>query len=388
MSIPVTGVSELVLEVADLRAAERFYAGVLGLPVVERWPDREAIWLMAGDRTRIGLWRPQVGTAGGRGGAHVHFALHVPEEVFEAAVERLRAKGYEPEVTGRRSDRSLYVYDPDANCLELWTKEVSELTAGLGAVGHVEEEEVASIAHFDATARPYDRSYDERTLRAHRRHARLAAVLELLGAEGGELLEVGTGTGRLLEALHERGWSVTAIDAAAGMVDLARARVPDAAGRIVVARAEELPFPSEAFDAAVAIGVLEYTRMDVALRELVRVLRPGGRAVLGFRADTPTTVWQRSVVLPSARRLKSVIPVGRPLPPSRPRPIALRELHEIISSAGLVVERAEAVGATVVPDPLDRLIPRLAYRTARRAERSPRLRGIFGMQRVILATKP
>ncbi|MDX6518570.1 MAG: hypothetical protein QOF50_1416, partial [Gaiellaceae bacterium] len=199
MRIPVTGVSELVLEVADLELAERFYAGVLGLPVVERWPDREAIWLLAGDRTRIGLWRPQVGTAGGRGGAHVHFALHVPELAFDAAVERLRAEGCEPKVTGRRSDRSVYVDDPDANCVELWTKDVSELAADLGDSGRE-----ASIVHFDATAVQYDRSSDERNLRAHRRHARLEAELEHLGREPGELLEVGTGTGRLLEALHER----------------------------------------------------------------------------------------------------------------------------------------------------------------------------------------
>ena len=38
MGIPVTGVSELVLEVVDLAAAEAFYSGVLGLPVVERCP--------------------------------------------------------------------------------------------------------------------------------------------------------------------------------------------------------------------------------------------------------------------------------------------------------------------------------------------------------------
>ena len=100
MRIPVTGVSELVLEVADLEAAERFYSGVLGLPVVERWPDREAIWVLAGDRTRIGLWRPQVGTAGGRGGAHVHFALHVAESVFDAAVERLRVEDRERRRSG------------------------------------------------------------------------------------------------------------------------------------------------------------------------------------------------------------------------------------------------------------------------------------------------
>ena len=47
MDLGVTGVSELVLEVVDLEASERFYAEVLGLPVVERWPDREAIWVMA-----------------------------------------------------------------------------------------------------------------------------------------------------------------------------------------------------------------------------------------------------------------------------------------------------------------------------------------------------
>src|ERR671937_2836226 len=95
--VRVTGVSELVLEVVDLEASEAFYAGVLGLPVVERWPDREAIWVMAGDRTRIGLWRPQVGLAGGRGGIHVHYAMHIPEADYDAAVGLLRERGYEPQ---------------------------------------------------------------------------------------------------------------------------------------------------------------------------------------------------------------------------------------------------------------------------------------------------
>ena len=60
-SIPVSGVCELALEVADLDAAEWFYAVVLGFPVVERWSERgEAVWVMAGDRTRVGLSRPQI----------------------------------------------------------------------------------------------------------------------------------------------------------------------------------------------------------------------------------------------------------------------------------------------------------------------------------------
>jgi catechol 2,3-dioxygenase-like lactoylglutathione lyase family enzyme len=125
--VPVSGVSELVLEVVDLEAAERFYSGVLGLPVVDRWPDREAIWVMAGDRTRIGLWRPQVGLAGGRGGVHVHFAMKIAEEDFDAAVELLRERGEEVEVMrfGDSHGRAAYVNDPDGNVVELWTWDVA-----------------------------------------------------------------------------------------------------------------------------------------------------------------------------------------------------------------------------------------------------------------------
>ena len=125
---PVTGVNELVLEVVDLEAAESFYSGVLGLPVVERWPDREAIWVMAGEQTRIELWRPQVGLAGGRGGVHVHYAMHIAEDDYDAAVARLREQGQEVEEI-RFSDgrgRAAYVDDPDGNVVELWTWDVSE----------------------------------------------------------------------------------------------------------------------------------------------------------------------------------------------------------------------------------------------------------------------
>ena len=128
MGIPVSGVSELVLEVVDLEAAEAFYAGVLGLPVVDRWPDREAIWVMAGDRTRIGLWRPQVGLERGRGGVHVHFALHIAEADYDDAVAHLREAGLdvrEHAFATRPGSRAAYVDDPDGNLVELWTWDVA-----------------------------------------------------------------------------------------------------------------------------------------------------------------------------------------------------------------------------------------------------------------------
>ena len=122
----VTGVSELVLEVEDLEAAERFYSEVLELPVVDRWPDREAVWVMAGERTRIGLWKPQVGLFGSRGGVHVHFAMHIDERDFDAAVERLRSLGHEVDQTEfDGAGRSAYVRDPDGHLVELWTWDVA-----------------------------------------------------------------------------------------------------------------------------------------------------------------------------------------------------------------------------------------------------------------------
>jgi len=127
MGIPVTGISELVLEVVDVEASERFYSEVLGLPVVDRWPDRGAVWVMAGDRTRIGLWRPQVGLFGSRGGRHVHFAMHIADGDYEPAVARLRSLGQGVEETVfEGAGRAAYVNDPDGNLVELWTWDVAE----------------------------------------------------------------------------------------------------------------------------------------------------------------------------------------------------------------------------------------------------------------------
>jgi catechol-2,3-dioxygenase len=123
-----TGVSELVLEVVDLDRAIRFYTEDLGLPLVERWDQREAAWVMVGDRTRLGLWRPQVGLAQGRGGVHVHFAMHVDDSGYDDLVARLRARGHAVEEhsfdTYERS-RAAYVTDPDGNVVEVWTWDVA-----------------------------------------------------------------------------------------------------------------------------------------------------------------------------------------------------------------------------------------------------------------------
>ena len=125
--IPVSGMNELVLEVVDLERAEHFYSKLLGLPVVERWEHRDAVWVLAGDRTRIGLWKPQVGVAGGRGGIHVHYALQIAEEDYERTVERLRECGLEVYEDDFGDSRAAYVTDPDGNVVEFWTGDLVKL---------------------------------------------------------------------------------------------------------------------------------------------------------------------------------------------------------------------------------------------------------------------
>ena len=128
---PVAGVSELVLEVSELERAERFYVDKLGLPVVERWPHRNAVWVLAGN-TRIGLWEPQVGLEGSQGGKHVHFALQVDDDDFEPLVAVLRGRGLQVplhEFGGlgevESPSRSAYVTDPDGHLVEFWTARMS-----------------------------------------------------------------------------------------------------------------------------------------------------------------------------------------------------------------------------------------------------------------------
>jgi catechol 2,3-dioxygenase-like lactoylglutathione lyase family enzyme len=122
---PPTGMHEMVLEVADLDAAERFYRDVIGLAVVDRWSgDRDAVWLATGDGFALGLWTRETGgdraIHHGRGGAHVHFALRIPQGSVDDWQARLEATG-EPvtRVDFDDGNRSVYIDDPDGNCVEL-----------------------------------------------------------------------------------------------------------------------------------------------------------------------------------------------------------------------------------------------------------------------------
>jgi catechol 2,3-dioxygenase-like lactoylglutathione lyase family enzyme len=83
--------------------------------------SQDRAWFHVGERSRIGLWTTQVGIAGGQGGAHVHYAMHVDASDYDAAVAHLRGAGLDPHEEDFGDTRAVYVTDPDGNVVELWT---------------------------------------------------------------------------------------------------------------------------------------------------------------------------------------------------------------------------------------------------------------------------
>jgi len=127
----VTGISELVLEVADLEAGRRFYRDLLGFEETLHGEGRQGrYWYLVGDSARLGLWTPQVGLAGGRGGAHVHFAFNVSDDEIDRLESRLREAGVETEGPMQLGPgRAVYVTDPDGNVVEFWSQDLAEYAA-------------------------------------------------------------------------------------------------------------------------------------------------------------------------------------------------------------------------------------------------------------------
>ena len=243
-------------------------------------------------------------------------------------------------------------------------------------------------AYFDARAHRYDGEYDRPSGYALR--SRMAAVLDLVGDSPGEVVDAGMGAGRLLGELARRGWTVSGVDASAEMVTGARERLPDRAGAIVQGKIEDLPFPDAAFDVAIATGVLEYADVDAALRELRRVLRPAGVAVVSypnpgnFYWTWRTHVWYRGAAF--AKRLLRHPPLVFPPPSPTLTPAAFRAR---LAAAGLDPEHVRHTSFLVLPSPFDKLLPRTAERLGRLGERAAptALRRLSG-QVVYTARKP
>jgi SAM-dependent methyltransferase len=150
----------------------------------------------------------------------------------------------------------------------------------------------------------YDRMYsleDRYWWFVSRRELVLSIIRRLALPHAAAIVDVGCGTGATAEALSEIG-SVACVDISSQALDYCRQR---GLTNLIEGRAENLPLESGSADLVVALDILEHLDDDsAALRDILRVLKPGGR----FVATVPAyrMLWsEHDVALAHKRRYTS-----------------------------------------------------------------------------------
>ncbi|WP_159910741.1 bifunctional demethylmenaquinone methyltransferase/2-methoxy-6-polyprenyl-1,4-benzoquinol methylase UbiE [Pantoea sp. 18069] len=179
----------------------------------------------------------------------------------------------------------------------------------------VDEQEKARHVRgvFDSVASKYDVMNDLMSGGMHRAWKAYTVMVANL-REGSKVLDIAGGTGDLSLAFSKKvgaSGEVVHTDINEAMLRVGRSRLIDKGVLLptLVCDAEQLPFPDAHFDVvSVAFGLRNMTHKDAALREMCRVLKPGGRLlVLEFsRVAKPLTKaydWYSFKVLPTLGKL-------------------------------------------------------------------------------------
>lgn len=168
----------------------------------------------------------------------------------------------------------------------------------------------------------------------------------------GDVLDVGSGDGTIAALLAPGARSFTCLDASERMAAAARARLSKLDVRVVVGRAEALPFAGASFDAVLLLNVLTCVEQpEAVIAEAARVLRPGGRLLV--------STLDRHEHLDIAERYGHVRPG-----------VAPAKLRAWLEAASLEVERC-SVTSHERREPRFGVVTALAIQPAARASEKP-----------------
>lgn len=155
---------------------------------------------------------------------------------------------------------------------------------------------------FREVAPRYDLMNDLMSMGVHRLWK--AAFVDLAAPAPGALaVDLAGGTGDIALAMASRGAQVLVVDPSEEMMAEGRARAGGDGVKWVAADGERLPLPDASIDLlTIAFGIRNVTRIELALAEAARVLRPGGR-FLCLEFSTPHAwlrpfydLWSRTVI--------------------------------------------------------------------------------------------
>jgi arsenite methyltransferase len=117
-----------------------------------------------------------------------------------------------------------------------------------------------------------------------------AAFAALEPKPGEAILDLGIGGAALSRRLVRAGAAVTGVDPSAVLLDRARRRMPEA--RFLPGQGAAIPLADAAMDKAASVNTLYFwADPEAVMAELARVLRPGGRMVLGFQTADAVRAW-------------------------------------------------------------------------------------------------
>lgn len=135
-------------------------------------------------------------------------------------------------------------------------------------------------AYYDAFSHGYERHRGDNDPGGyHEMLDELEAEFVARWGTGRDVLEVGCGTGLVLDRIARFARSARGIDLSPGMLAKARARGLD----VIEGSATELPFENDCFDVACSFKVLAHVpQIRTALSEMARVVRPGGVVIAEF----------------------------------------------------------------------------------------------------------
>ena len=210
------------------------------------------------------------------------------------------------------------------------------------------------------------------------------------GTRGLKVLEIGCGMGTDGAQFARAGAVYTGIDLTEAAIDLARERfaLSGLPGDFRVSDAENLDFPDESFDLVYSHGVLHHTPdIEAAVREIHRVLKPGGRAMvmLYHRGSYNYRVGIRVLRRAGAGLLKSEGGIklvhrltGEPIDSLREHAASLKNANGDFSAAELLNQSTDGAG-----NPLARVYSRREARELFKDFREVELRAYFLNKRFI-----
>ena len=147
------------------------------------------------------------------------------------------------------------------------------------------------------------------------------AYSQLGDIAGKRVVDFGCGSGANTVLLTKRGAHIWGIDISEDLLRLARQRlaVSGCAGgaTLIASSAHDLPFPDNSIDVVFGIAILHHLDLDLVSREVLRVLKPGGRAI--FQEPVRNS--------PLIRFVRSLIPYRAPDISPYERPLTDKELE-------------------------------------------------------------